>query len=453
MKLFSRLLATAFLLLMLHVPVSARRAQADVQQYAYITYDTPETATIWLVHPSSLETTVLTTISANPGETIGAAFLSPANDWIVVRFTSEQTASLRLISLSSGETANIINGFAFPLRPNSIASDFDVFEWSPNGQYFAFFTQAGDEGQTLYVYNVQTRTLTNIGTPGENQYQLSWSPNGDQVAFASFGCVVSGCAGASLIVYDMTTMAVEHAIDLAPFATNIDTESRNLCEIHWSTDAASISFLDYCDSSGLGAPREIQVVDLASEIITQATSLTPTDVPPANSIFNATLDTTWATNNALLMGIHVVTGEILTSSGTDTTYTALYEFQNRSISVIDSRRLGQWTRGNDQLFAYLAYIYSRNSNNDSILTDASVEMSSFNGQSLTPLASGPSGCLLSWNRNANTVAYVGLNVAAVKFCEPRFETLHFLTSTQLQSFVLDQSQRAAALGWYSGSSA
>lgn len=452
MKLFSRLLATAFFLCVMFAPEFGGTAQPDVQQYAYITYDAPETATIWLIDPSSLETTVLTTISANPGETIGAAFLSPINDWIVVRFTLGQTASLRLINLSSGEIANVIDGFVFPLRPNSIGGDFDVFEWSPNGQYFAFFTQVGDEGQTLYVYNVQTRTLTNIGAPGENQYQLSWSPDGDRLAFVSLACVVSGCTNAVLNVYDMTTMAVVHAIDLAAFAGNDGSESTNFCEIEWSTNAATISFLDLCNGSFLGTPREIQIVDLASESITQATSLTPTDVPPTNSIFHPTLDTIWTNETDLLMGIESVTGEAIPGSGTVTTYTAVYDRQTQLIITIDSRRLGLWARANDQLFAYLVYIYSPNINGVPVLTGSNVEISSFDGQALTPLASGPSGCLLTWNRHADTLAYIAYEYAHYGLCEPSFETLHFLTSTQLQSFVVDQGQRAAALGWYTHSS-
>ncbi|MBW4436566.1 MAG: PD40 domain-containing protein [Pleurocapsa minor GSE-CHR-MK-17-07R] len=452
MKFFSRLLATAVFLCVMFAPTFAGTAQSGIQQYAYISYDAPETATVWLIDPSSLETTVLTTISANTGETIGAAFLSPTNDWIVVRFTLGQTASLRLINLSSGEIANVIDGFAFPLRPNSIGGDFDVFEWSPNGQYFAFFTQVGDEGQTLYVYNVQTQTLTNIGSPGENQYQLSWSPDGDRLAFVSLACVVSGCTNAVLNVYDMTRMAAVHAIDLAQFAGNSGTESVNFCEIKWSTDASFISFFDFCDSSAFGTPREMQIVDLNSEVITQVTSLTPTDVPPTNSLYNATHDAVWIDSSALLMGTRFLTGEAYPAAGTVTSYTTLYDRQNQSVSVIDSRRLGRWARANDQLIAHAVYSYALDSDNSPVLTSSNIEVSSFDGQILTRLASGPSGCLLSWIRSADILAYIGSDdIAPGGLCEPGFETLHFLTTTHLQSFVVDQGQRAAALGWYTRS--
>src|SRR5690554_4884538 len=127
-----RLLAACLFVWVIFAPIRGGKAQLGVQEFAYITYDTPETATVWLIDPVSMETTALSTISANPGEAIGAAFLSPTSEWMVVQFVSGQTASLRLIDLSSGEIVNVIDGIAFPPRPLTISSDFKVFAWSPN---------------------------------------------------------------------------------------------------------------------------------------------------------------------------------------------------------------------------------------------------------------------------------------------------------------------------------
>lgn len=253
-------------------------------------------------------------------------------------------------------------------------------------------------------------------------------------------------------------MALEHSVDLLQYTGNQYTESVNFCEVHWSTDSATISFLDYCDGSAIGTPREMQIIDVTSERIVQVTSLTPTNVPPVNSLFNAVLDAVWVNNTYLLMGVESVTGELnfsdstITSTNTSSShYSSVYNHQTQSVSVIDSRRLGLWAHANDLLVAYLVYLYSPNLDNLPVLSGGRVELARFDGQTLTPLAEGPSGCMLSWNRNADTLAYVQRDVAAVRLCEANFDTLNFLTSTQLQSFVLSQGQQAAALGWFTQS--
>lgn len=91
MKRLSYLLASCFFVWMIFASIVEGKAQFGVQKYAYITYDIAETAIVWLIDPVSLETTALNTIVANLGESLGAAFLSPTSELVVVEFVSGQT--------------------------------------------------------------------------------------------------------------------------------------------------------------------------------------------------------------------------------------------------------------------------------------------------------------------------------------------------------------------------
>jgi WD40 repeat protein len=446
MKHFLYLQASCMLALMIVALTIGVQAQSGTQQFAYLTIDSSGIATVRLVNPTTLETSSLITISGNAGESIRAAFLSPSNEWLMVQFFTGESSSLRRFDLISGEVVSVIDNILFPNRPLTISSDFNVFAWSPNGQYAAFHTKVGESGQNLYLYNLQSRTLTNLGSQGINQYQLSWSPDGNQLAVISLGCNVQACTHASLDIYHAVNLEQEHSIDLTAHAGNQGAERLNFCELRWNTDGTALSFVDYCDGSGLGTPREIQVVDLSTETIVQATTLTPTNIEPANSLFTASVDTQWLDHSNLLIGIRSLTGELFGSSGTIATYTARYDQASQSDSTIDSRRLGKWERANNQLLAYLVYIYSLNADDFPVLTDASVEIGSFDGQAFHTQATGPSGCFLSWNRSADILAYIEREIAAVPLCEPTFDRLNFLRIDGLSTFIPEQ--KSLALGWF-----
>jgi hypothetical protein len=445
MKHFFYLIVYTFVLMIVTLTIRLQ-AQSGTQQFAYLTIDSSEGSTVWLVNPTTLETSPLISISGNAGERISAAFLSPASEWLMLQFFTEESSSLRVFNLITGEVVSVIDNILFPNRPLTINSDFNVFAWSPNGQYVAFHTQVGDSGQNLYLFNLQSRTLTNLGNEDLNQYQLSWSGDGNQLAVISLGCDEQACTHASLDIYRVSNLEQVYSIDLTAYAKNQFTELINFCELHWNTDGTAISFVDYCDGSALGAPREIQVVDLSSETIIQATALTPTDIDPAVSLFTAVIDTQWLDHSSLLMGIESLTGELFVSSGTITTYTALYDRASQFVSMVDSRRLGQWERANNQDFAYLVYRYSVNADNLSVLADASVEIGSLDGQVFHTHAIGPSGCFLSWNRATDILAYIDREVTAVTLCEPTFDLLNFLTVDELSTFV--PQQESLALGWF-----
>jgi hypothetical protein len=56
--------------------------------------------------------------------------------------------------------------------------------------------------------------------------------------------------------------------------------------------------------------------------------------------------------------------------------------------------------------------------------------------------------LLSWNKDDDTLAYISKDIYAIRICDPIFDRLNFLTNNGLQTFIVDESYPAAALGWF-----
>lgn len=264
-------------------------AQTETQLYIYLDKPLDGPASVVGVNPDTLETTVLASIPVSEGEGIWTGFLSPAGEWIALAIGRTGSSALRLYNLDSGEVVSVIENFMFPRRPLTIASYFETFAWSPNGAYLAFHSATDQEGQTTYLYNLSTRTLTHLGMTNTNQYQLTWSPDSTRLALFSMECEMRGCVRAALDIFDAATSTLQRTIDLTAFAGNDGTEAVNFCQLHWSPNNIVISFVGTCDSSLLGAAREVQVVDIGHESITQATTLTPTDVAPANSLLTRPL--------------------------------------------------------------------------------------------------------------------------------------------------------------------
>ncbi|MCA9904417.1 MAG: PD40 domain-containing protein [Anaerolineae bacterium] len=434
--------------------LSEVQGQEAHEQYAYMKYETDGSASIVLVDPMTLETTTLTTIAVSGDESIAAGHLSPTGDWIVLSVYSDQSLALRLFNLRTHEVVSVIDDYTFPRRPEIYSGEFVVFAWSPDGRYLAFHRQTGEEQQAALLYDTVAHTLTDLAAPDTNQYQLSWSPDSSRVALFSMMCGHLDCTRAAIDIYDAASATLASSIDLRAFSKNAFGEASNFCELRWNTDGTRLSFFDYCDPSGLGPPREVQVVDLASGTITPATHLTPTYPEPARSVFTATVDTIWADSQTLLIGTRASEGEIIVSAegkisvsgSSQRVFTLRSNTSTQTISPVTERHLGQWSRASDHLFAYLAYEYNPDPGVGPDVTDVQVEIAAFDGQTLTPLASGPSGCFLSWNSRGDTLAYVEEHYAAADLCSGSFETLHFIDTMSTRTFTTDGN--TAALGWY-----
>lgn len=442
-------------LILLTFVFSMANGQTTSQQYAYLLKKLDGSAEIMLVNPMTLEATTLASILVNEGESIVTGFLSPTEEWIALEINTNETSALRIYNLINREIVSIVEDFAFPLRPQLANIDFDIFAWAPNGRYLAFHYQTGKETQSTYLYDLDTRRLTNLGRTNTNQYRLRWSSDSSRLALFSMNCEIQGCSHASLDIFDTATSLLSATIDISEFAGNSSNELVNFCQLRWNPDGTKLSFLDFCDSSALGTPREMQIVDTASKYIVQATSLTPSDVSPAESLFNIIIDSLWVDNSTLLMGIESVTGELNFSDGAITAtnisnaqYSSLYNYQTQIVSVVDSRRLGKWARANHQILGYLVYQYADDPVLGLHIADASVEIGIFDGQKFTPQVAGPSGCYLQWNGQNTLLAYIEKNHLVTALCPPAFETLVFLDNSGVRRF--NTMGNSVALGWFTG---
>jgi hypothetical protein len=424
------------------------KAQDTTQQYAYLTYNADGSVTLNLVDPTSLQTTVLSSITVGVGENVGQAFLSPAGEWLAFTVTSADYRALRLFNLDIGQVIPVIDNFAFPRRPETSSIDFEVFAWAPDGSAFAFHFQSGEEAQSTYLYNLDTHMLFDLSRADTNQYQLSWSADSSRFALFSMSCEVEGCPRAAIDIFDGATGLLSSSIDIGAFAGNNGFERTNFCQLHWSPNSAYITFFSFCDDSAIGAAREIQIADVNTGSITSATQLTPTDIAPAVSAFRASVDVIWANNDTLLFGLDEIEGKLFAPSAVHSFQTLAYSIESQSTRSISQNRFGRWAPANDQLFGYIAYEYTDDPVRGMWVTDANVQIGLFDGQSLTTQSGGPSGCNLAWNNQDTVLAYVEMNWAAIPLCSPDYDKLSiiFLSNATMQRFTPQDT--AFPLGWY-----
>lgn len=300
-----------------------------------------------------------------------------------------------MVNLSTGQTTSVINDTRFPSRPPTISAQVGNLSWSPDGTYFAFHSlMSGSDEQETYLYDTNTHTLTKLNPTGVNQYQLSWSPDSAKIAVVSFTCDQVECSRIALDIYSAATAAIASSVDLSAFSAGPFDQATRFCDLEWSTNSSYISFVDQCDGSALGSPREVQVVDLMTSTIVQATTLTPTDVLPADSIFVAVMDTIWVDDQMLLIGLEAQEGELFGEIGALTPQTLAYNALTQSTALVAGRRLNNWTRANNSLFGFLAHTYPDNPQWGTLPESSAVEIASFDGPSFSVVVSAPpaAGC-------------------------------------------------------------
>lgn len=72
----------AMLVLVFNIP---GQAQSGNQPFAYLSIESSATFTVQLVDPMTLEVAPLITVAILPGESLGAAFLSPDSQWLLLQ--------------------------------------------------------------------------------------------------------------------------------------------------------------------------------------------------------------------------------------------------------------------------------------------------------------------------------------------------------------------------------
>ncbi len=441
MKRSTRIYGCLVLLIALfYIPTSVK-SQSSTERYLYLMTDSRGNGLINWVDPISLKTAMLVDLSELlPNTGIFGAFLSPNGEWIVLETISSEVKTLILLDLNTFETFNVIDSYNLLQAPRSHGTNLKNFAWSPNSQYFAFHLARG-QGQTTYLYDLTTNTLSHLGADGRNQYNVSWSADSQYLAVFSFTCNPSICERIAIDVYNAQTTAMDKTIDLTyPFRTNNASEANELCELQWSRNNQYLSFLGFC-TTAVYTRQELYLVDLSTTEITQITNFTPSDFDDMNSIFILSASSLWIENEQLLIGLHTNSAASYSDDISSSASTMIYDANEDVLSELDHRRLTHWTYSSSVL-GYSSYDYINNSGE--INLERSIEIGEFDGESIVTLASGPAGCNASLNQQGDIVAYVE-QFGRAFLCPTMVNGLNFLDRDGLRIFTAEKE--IFALGW------
>jgi hypothetical protein len=137
---------------------------------------------------------------------------------------------------------NVANGTTVSQTPMDQVQQFGNLTWSPNGKDVAFSGMV--EGQSdIFSYNLDTKVVTQITNDVYSDYAPSYSPDGKKLVFSSDRAaiqanVVNAVLPINLAVYDIATKAVNN-LDVFPGANNLNAQ--------FSANSQNIYFLSNRD--------------------------------------------------------------------------------------------------------------------------------------------------------------------------------------------------------------
>jgi hypothetical protein len=349
---------------------------------------------------------------------------------------------MQLVHLPDGTATIVMDDFQVPPEGLHYNGDFAPLRWSLNDAYLAFYTwDQSAETQDLYVYDVESQSLTDLSGGGTSQYEVAFSLDSTRLAFINDDCSGGGCS-ISLDLYETQTFSLIDSIDVG-LVSGIGAEGA--CELHWSEDNAYVAFAAPCDYSALGATAEVYVAEVATGIITAATARTPTNVEPSRSTYTANFDLIWVDSTKLLISVFKTEGTMPDfAAGTveppaaipPTVETVLYYVDMQSTVALSGTQWVGWPETQGDLWATVRYFYEE-------FTGLAVSIDSFNGEYFVDVVSGPGGCNLQWNASFRILAYVPASLYA---CNTE-QKIHFIDAKTDTLSTRELGPRDDALGW------
>jgi hypothetical protein len=270
-----------------------------------------------------------------------------------------------------------------------------------------------------------------------------------RLAVSSSICTNVSCSSAAIDIFDVNATSLIASIDLTNLSTGPAGQLTNFCEIEWAPDDSLIAFVADCDASLIGNPKEAYVANPVTGGVNQITTLTPSGVNPLDSMYNARIDLQWNDDSSLLIGIKTDEGLISPpTTGPLTAITLSYDALSGSTQQIALQQFTNWATGASPIIGYLSYTYPANPTAGDRPIDASVEVSTLENGVLRNMASGPSGCRLSWNKDGSVLAYLGKGINAISNCLPTAAIMYFMdaASGNLSSHI-PSVNTAISVGW------
>ncbi|MBN1121117.1 MAG: PD40 domain-containing protein [Anaerolineae bacterium] len=244
--------------------------QSEVNNGLVVQHMEDDVRQIYQVSPEDSDTQLLIEFSS-----LYLFWIAPNGDYIAVldRF-SKPDSILTLYDLQSGEELDTLTNVG-QMEFEDISYQENIV-WSPDSQSFAFLRLSeGRNGTDLWMYDVNSREVTQITADETVERSPSWSPDGSKLAYArhsvcsstAWDCAdednywqifVTGIADeqdAQLLV----DMKQETELQQIPWLY------RSICNLSWSPDMKFILFEDGCRTLGPNIYKSLYVVGVAEK--------------------------------------------------------------------------------------------------------------------------------------------------------------------------------------------
>ncbi|HEX7620715.1 MAG TPA: hypothetical protein VF359_05895, partial [Anaerolineales bacterium] len=146
---------------------------------------------IWITNPDGSFPTLVSDVQVQ-GDLRHA--ISPAGDHIALVVKNEQGLDLVLVNIPGGKTETIAHlisitqaeEYANPTSPKAFATyairDVDSVAWQPgDGRLLAFTGAINGPSSDLYLYDTQTKVITQLTSGPSQAIQPTWSPDGQYI--------------------------------------------------------------------------------------------------------------------------------------------------------------------------------------------------------------------------------------------------------------------------------
>jgi dipeptidyl aminopeptidase/acylaminoacyl peptidase len=216
-------------------------------------------------------------------------FISPDGRYVALR----ADAKLRVIDLYNGGEIVELESGPFLIRELNIVSLDNEVIWSPNSDKFVFLYKSSDSQIDLMLYDLVTNQLSHLTEDSSFKNAPTWSPDGQQVAFAEIalcGNLWQGCASdqqywrISVINSDGSGRQViaDMSDKLIP---QMNWVGNSICRLHWSPDNKHIVFKRFCPDEGVPTHVDLFVTSIDSPLLVPLTNFA--DVDYAHAYFTA----------------------------------------------------------------------------------------------------------------------------------------------------------------------
>jgi hypothetical protein len=432
------------LLLNLALPLDPPiNAQAGIFRYAYVTYD--RSFPVTTIKLNSIDPAILgesQTLLTIPAPTIPvpntdspaylwfcSALPSPNGEHIAIRFCAVgggwSAAEVIMVNVVSGKTYNITDHPVI-LYNNDLSTMEYVrsIEWSPDSRYLAL-DMLFDNGKlakggpnavnmdskalssAIFAYSLETQHLIDLGSdkkPGVWSTWFAWSNDSKYIATATITYNGTDYPPIAFDIYDIADRQKSQSIPVQ-LSPDLLALPQGLCFVRWSPDNLYLSFVSDCDYS-YSRYKNVFIADVASGKITQITDYKLRLGISRDDAASSYPEPVWFDAQTLLVGARIWRG---VGAMTHLDEITAYQWPIRNERVVNNRTAAtEWAL--NSVTNEVAYLESTSItdtgpiNGDSKIN--SLQISSFDGQRLTPKFSLPATWgSLSWSPNGTMLAY------------------------------------------------